>query len=119
MTVSFERAGILMSVIKMAAELGPKDGNSISALAAMELRYMDDEARKEVAERNAKMQADAAAKAAAEAEERAAQAEADKESVAEKKELPYSPPQGPKGQSNSGPGLGGTTKGPSGTQGTH
>lgn len=32
------------------------------------------------------------------------------------KPLPYSPPQGPKGQSNSGPGLGGTNHGPTGGQ---
>ncbi len=37
----------------------------------------------------------------------------------EVKELPYSPPQGPKGQSHQGPGLGGDNKGQSGTQGRH
>ena len=37
----------------------------------------------------------------------------------EKKELPYSPPVGPKGQSNSGPGLGGENCGTCGTQGKH
>lgn len=38
----------------------------------------------------------------------------------EKKDLPYSPPQGPKGQSHQGPGLGGDNKGPSGgQQGSH
>jgi hypothetical protein len=37
----------------------------------------------------------------------------------EKQELPYSPPQGPKGQSNTGPGLGGTNHGQCGTQGRH
>ncbi len=34
----------------------------------------------------------------------------------EKKDLPYDPPVGPKGQSNSGPGLGGTNHGTCGTQ---
>lgn len=34
----------------------------------------------------------------------------------EPKDLPYSPPQGPKGQSNSGPGLGGENLGTCGTQ---
>ena len=33
------------------------------------------------------------------------------------KELPYSPPRGPKGQMHSGPGLGGTNHGTAGTQG--
>lgn len=33
------------------------------------------------------------------------------------KELPYSPPVGPKGQSNNSPGLGGTNHGNAGTQG--
>lgn len=33
------------------------------------------------------------------------------------KDIPYSPPQGPKGQSNNGPGLGGTNHGNCGTQG--
>ena len=37
----------------------------------------------------------------------------------EKKELPYSPPQGPKGQSHQGPGLGGDNCGQCGTQGRH
>jgi|HubBroStandDraft_2_1064218.scaffolds.fasta_scaffold63475_3 hypothetical protein len=37
----------------------------------------------------------------------------------EKKELPYSPPVGPKGQSNNSPGLGGTNHGCCGTQGKH
>lgn len=32
------------------------------------------------------------------------------------KDLPYSPPQGPKGQSHEGPGLGGSNHGNSGTQ---
>lgn len=32
------------------------------------------------------------------------------------KDLPYSPPVGPKGQMHSGPGLGGTNHGNSGTQ---
>lgn len=32
------------------------------------------------------------------------------------KDLEYCPPQGPKGQSNSGPGLGGTNHGSSGGQ---
>ena len=35
----------------------------------------------------------------------------------EKKELPYSPPQGPKGQMHQGPGLGGSNCGNCGTQG--
>lgn len=37
----------------------------------------------------------------------------------EKKDLPYSPPQGPKGQSHQGPGLGGTNHGTAPTQGNH
>lgn len=36
-----------------------------------------------------------------------------------KQDLPYSPPQGPKGQSHEGPGLGGTNHGTNGTQGRH
>lgn len=36
-----------------------------------------------------------------------------------KKDLPYSPPQGPKGQSREAPGLGGDNCGNSGTQGRH
>lgn len=36
-----------------------------------------------------------------------------------KKPLEYCPPQGPKGQSHEGPGLGGDNKGTSGTQGRH
>lgn len=32
------------------------------------------------------------------------------------KEIPYSPPQGPKGQMHEGPGLGGTNMGNCGTQ---
>lgn len=35
------------------------------------------------------------------------------------KPIPYSPPQGPKGQSHEGPGLGGTNHGNCGTQGRH
>ena len=35
----------------------------------------------------------------------------------EKKDLPYDPPQGPKGQGHNAPGLGGDNCGPSGTQG--
>lgn len=35
------------------------------------------------------------------------------------KPTPYSPPQGPKGQSHEGPGLGGTNHGNCGTQGRH
>lgn len=35
------------------------------------------------------------------------------------KELPYSPPQGPKGQMREGPGLGQDNCGNSGTQGRH
>lgn len=34
----------------------------------------------------------------------------------EKKDLPYSPPQGPSGQSHNSPGLGGTNHGNCGTQ---
>lgn len=37
----------------------------------------------------------------------------------EKKELPYSPPVGPKGQSNNSPGLGGTNHGNCVCQGKH
>ena len=37
----------------------------------------------------------------------------------EKKELPYSPPVGPKGQMEKGPGLHGTNHGCCGTQGKH
>jgi hypothetical protein len=37
----------------------------------------------------------------------------------EKKELPYSPPTGPKGQTHNAPGLGGTNHGCCGTQGRH
>lgn len=37
----------------------------------------------------------------------------------EKKPLEYCPPQGPKGQSNNGPGLGGENHGTNGTQGRH
>lgn len=44
---------------------------------------------------------------------------ADHGGVMEKKELPYSPPVGPKGQSNNSPGLGGTNHGCCGTQGRH
>lgn len=36
-----------------------------------------------------------------------------------KQDLPYSPPQGPKGQSHEAPGLGGTNHGTNGTQGRH
>jgi hypothetical protein len=36
-----------------------------------------------------------------------------------KKDLPYSPPVGPKGQSHTGPGLGGENCGTCGTQGRH
>lgn len=82
MSVSHDRALLLMNVIKAAADLGPKDGNSISALAAMELRVIDDEARGEVAARNEKIRQEAAAKAAVEAEERAAQEAADAEEIA-------------------------------------
>jgi len=35
----------------------------------------------------------------------------------EVKDLPYEPPQGPKGQSHEGPGLGGDNHGNCGTQG--
>ena len=35
------------------------------------------------------------------------------------KPIPYSPPKGPIGQSNTGPGLGGTNHGCCGTQGKH
>lgn len=35
------------------------------------------------------------------------------------KELPYSPPQGPKGQMQQGPGLHGSNMGTCGTQGKH
>lgn len=35
------------------------------------------------------------------------------------KEIPYSPPQGPSGQMNEGPGLHGTNHGCCGTQGKH
>lgn len=82
MTVSYERAAMLIHIIKGAAELGPKDGNSISALAAMELKAMDDEARGEVAARTEKARQEAADKAAAEAEARAAQEAADAEEIA-------------------------------------
>ncbi len=37
----------------------------------------------------------------------------------EKKDLPYCPPVGPKGQMHQGPGLGGTNHGMCGTQGKH
>jgi len=37
----------------------------------------------------------------------------------EPKDLPYSPPVGPKGQMHSGPGLGGTNHGNSVNQGKH
>lgn len=37
----------------------------------------------------------------------------------EKKDLPYSPPQGPTSQSKESPGLGGTNHGNCGTQGRH
>ncbi len=37
----------------------------------------------------------------------------------EKKDLEYCPPQGPKGQSHQGPGLGGANHGTTGTQGRH
>lgn len=37
----------------------------------------------------------------------------------EPKEIKYSPPQGPTGQSRQGPGLGGDNHGPCGTQGKH
>lgn len=36
-----------------------------------------------------------------------------------KHDLPYSPPQGPKGQWHEGPGLGGTNHGTAPTQGRH
>ena len=39
--------------------------------------------------------------------------------VIEAKPLPYSPPVGPMGQGNKGPGLGGTNHGTCGTQGKH
>lgn len=39
--------------------------------------------------------------------------------VTECKDLPYSPPVGPKGQSHNTVGLGGDNCGPSGTQGRH
>ena len=35
------------------------------------------------------------------------------------KEIPYSMPKGPKGQSHNSPGLGGTNHGNAGTQGRH
>lgn len=81
MSINHDRALLLMSVIKAAAELGPKDGNSISALAAMELKYMDNEARGEVAAHNEKAREEASAKAAAEAEAKAAQEAADAEEI--------------------------------------
>jgi hypothetical protein len=81
MSISYERALLLINVIKGAADLGPKDGNSISALAAMELRAIDDTAKQDVVELAAKARAAAEAKAAEEAEARAAQEAADAEEV--------------------------------------
>ena len=70
MSISYERAKLLMDVIKGSADLGPRDANSISALAAAELKAMDDEARDELDAR-AKKAADEAAKQAAIAAEKA------------------------------------------------
>jgi type IV secretory pathway TrbL component len=72
MTISYERAKLLIDVIKGVAELGPREGNSIGTLAVAELRAMDAEAREKVAA----AVAEAKAKAAAEAAEAAAKAKA-------------------------------------------
>lgn len=83
MTVNYERVKLLVEVIKGAAELGPREANSISALAVAELRAMDDAAKKEVdsARAEAKVKADAAA-----AEQAAATAEAAEQVEAEAEE---------------------------------
>ena len=70
MSTAHERAALLMTVIKLSADLGPKDANSISALAAAELKEMDDEAKAELDAR-AKKAADEAAKQSAIAAEKA------------------------------------------------
>ena len=70
MSTSYERAKLLMDVIKGSADLGPRDANSISALAAAELKAMDDEARDDLDAR-AKKAADEAAKQSAIAAEKA------------------------------------------------
>jgi len=75
MSTAFERAKLLMDVIKGSADLGPRDANSISALAAAELKAMDDEAKDELDAR-AKKAADEAAKQAAIAAEKAKAQEA-------------------------------------------
>jgi hypothetical protein len=59
-----------MTVIKYAADLGPREANSISALAAAELKEIDDEAKAELDAR-AKKAAEEAAKQAAIAAEKA------------------------------------------------
>ena len=43
--MDFERALLLMQIIHKAAELGPKEANSIGALALNELRELDAEAK--------------------------------------------------------------------------
>jgi hypothetical protein len=70
MTITYERAKLLMDVIKGSADLGPRDANSLSALAAAELTEMDNEAKAELDAR-AKKAADEAAKQLAIAAEKA------------------------------------------------
>lgn len=86
MSVDFERAVLLMEVIKYSADLGPREANSVTMAALMELREMDAQAKEELAE--------AARQAQQAAVDQAAEAEAAESEDEEEDDVEMPPPNG-------------------------
>lgn len=79
MSIDYSKAELLMTTIKLAADLGPGEANSIGALAVAELRAMEEEAKKELAVRAERAKKEAAMKAEADAKAKAEEAKVEED----------------------------------------